>query len=231
MIKSIIVKLSRVYKMLKGKDIFFPVQYRCNKIKYGKKGADWTFCPDLINQTSIIYSFGVGMDISFELEMIEKYGVKIYAFDPTPKSIEWLNKQSLPGEFVFSPIGIAEYDGNALFSFPDNPDYVSGSMTQNMRKDNEKTEVKVNRLETIMKMYGHKSIDILKMDIEGAEYKVIDDIINTGIDIKQILFEIHHRFENLDIKDTKTAFRKLNIAGYKIFNISLNGEEYSFIKV
>ena len=47
-------------------------------------------------------------------------------------------------------------------------------------------------------------IDILKMDIEGAEYDVIDDIINSPVPIAQVLIEFHHRFPNhRDRKDPR----------------------------
>jgi len=38
------------------------------------------------------------------------------------------------------------------------------------------------------------------MDIEGAEYEVIDDLIASGIRPKQILVEFHHRFKNVGVK-------------------------------
>ena len=47
------------------------------------------------------------------------------------------------------------------------------------------------------------------MDIEGAEYDVIDDILNSNIRIHQILVELHHRFPgNINRKDKK-IFEKI----------------------
>jgi hypothetical protein len=86
------------------------------------------------------------------------------------------------------------------------------------------------RLRTIVAMTGHDRIDILKMDIEGAEYQVIDDIIKSNIDIGQILIEFHHRFIDNGIRMTKKSINKLNQHGYKVFNISNSGEEFSLIK-
>ena len=81
-----------------------------------------------------------------------------------------------------------------------------------------------------MESLSHNHIDILKMDIEGAEYDVIDDILSSNIAIKQILVEFHHRFPNVGLKKTKETIKKLNNFGYRIFHISNNGEDYSFIK-
>ena len=69
------------------------------------------------------------------------------------------------------------------------------------------------------------------MDIEGAEYEVIGDIIESPVPISQVLIEFHHRFGTHGIQKTKEAIVRLNQAGYKIFNVSPSGEEISFIKM
>jgi hypothetical protein len=68
------------------------------------------------------------------------------------------------------------------------------------------------------------------MDIEGAEYEVIKNIIDNNIQINQLLIEFHHRFPGIGIKRTKEAIKILNTGGYKIFDVSPSGEEFSFIK-
>ena len=68
------------------------------------------------------------------------------------------------------------------------------------------------------------------MDIEGAEYDVINDIVTAPVPIMQVLIEFHHRFKNIGVKETRKAIAGLNDAGYRIFNVSSSGEEISFIK-
>jgi hypothetical protein len=80
-----------------------------------------------------------------------------------------------------------------------------------------------------MEKNKHKYIDILKMDIEGAEYDVIDDLLRSEIEIHQLLIEFHHRFPSLGIKKTRQAVEKLRNAGFALFNVSQIGEEFSFI--
>ena len=67
------------------------------------------------------------------------------------------------------------------------------------------------------------------MDIEGAECDVIQDLIASGIVIKQLLIEFHHRWKEISVSKTEEAIRTLNVAGYRVFAISPNGEGHGFL--
>ena len=58
----------------------------------------------------------------------------------------------------------------------------------------------MRRVATLMRDLGHERLDVLKMDIEGAEYEVVADVLASGIDIGQLLIEFHHRFSNVGIE-------------------------------
>ena len=58
-------------------------------------------------------------------------------------------------------------------------------------------EVKMKRLQTIMQELGHIRIDILKMDIEGAEFEVMNEIMETFDEFSPFricCMETHERF-------------------------------------
>ncbi|MCF6242827.1 MAG: FkbM family methyltransferase, partial [Bacteroidales bacterium] len=81
----------------------------------------------------------------------------------------------------------------------------------------------------IMQKLQHKQINLLKMDIEGAEYLAIEDMIKKEIKPHQLLIEFHYRFENIGLKATKTAIKNLRKFGFQVFYVSKTGEEVSFI--
>jgi FkbM family methyltransferase len=223
-----LLKILRLRKVILKKDIYLNRQHRCPKLSLGHGYNAWTVQPHLLNSESIVYSIGVGLDISFDLELINKFHTPVYAYDPTPKSVNWIKNQELPPKFHFYELGVADYDGTATFTLPENPGFVSGRI-KNETKDTKKIKVEVRRLQTLMNSNHHSYIDLLKMDIEGAEYAVINDIINSDLKIKQLLVEFHHRFDDIGIALTKDTVRKLNDAGYMIFYVSASGEEVSFI--
>jgi hypothetical protein len=45
-----------------------------------------------LDSNSIVYSIGIGEDISFDATLSGKYNCKIFMFDPTPRSIEHVEK-------------------------------------------------------------------------------------------------------------------------------------------
>jgi hypothetical protein len=60
----------------------------CAESWVGNERARWCICPGALSVSSVVYFFGVGEDVSFELEMIRQFGVRVHAFDPTPRSID-----------------------------------------------------------------------------------------------------------------------------------------------
>ena len=81
-----------------------------------------------------------------------------------------------------------------------------------------------------MRDLGHSKIDVLKMDIEGSEYAVIEDMQRAGIYPTQILIEFHHRFPGVGVQKTKKAVSSLRKRGYCLFSISNTGEDFCFVR-
>ncbi len=202
-------------------------QIKCNKLHLGSNYGGWTFNPDIINEDSIIYSLGIGEDISFDLCMIKEYNCNIFAFDPTPKSIDFLKRQVLPERYQYKEYAITDYNGKLELFFPQNPKHVSLSV---IKKNTTSNKFSCRRIKTIMRKFNHTHIDILKMDIEGAEYDVIKNILYEKVKFRQLLVEFHNRMEPNGDKKLKETIKLLKENGYYIFHISNNGTEISFIK-
>jgi FkbM family methyltransferase len=217
----------RLLRVMTGNDIFIPAQIKVRKLRLGNARASWCLCPAGVSSKSVVYSFGVGNDLSFDLELTKQLGVRVHAFDPTPRSIEWVRSQLLPESIIFHSWGVAAHDGIARFNAPENPHHVSYSTFPSATETSSSLDAPVYRIATIMQMLGHDRIDLLKMDIEGSEYEVIHDLLASHIYVDQLLVEFHHRWRGIGIKQTQQAIKDLNYAGYRIFHVSASGEEYS----
>ncbi len=112
--KNIIRRLKVLLKAAVGKEpLVKPVN--CAKERFGSDYGGWNVVTASINVDSIVYSFGIGEDASFDAALVEKYGLTVHAFDPTPKSIEWVKKQGFSDQFVMHEYGIAAFDGTVSF--------------------------------------------------------------------------------------------------------------------
>jgi hypothetical protein len=84
-------------------------------------------------------------------------------------------------------------------------------------------------INTMMQKLGHSHVDMLKIDVEGAEYLILDGLKTTTKLPKQLLVEYHHRFPGVGKQRTADSISSLRELGYKIFGISETGREVCFI--
>ncbi len=197
-LKIIITKsiLKSIYLKLKKTINWSPkISKYQNLITIGSKKGGWTIPDDYLNNDSIVYMVGAGEDISFDVGIAEKYGSKVYIFDPTPRAKTHFNSlingvkknEKVPinnsktdfyqikneniENLKFIELGLWNKEEKLKFYVPKNPEHVSHSLV-NLQKTEDYFIAKVDRLSNIMKQLNHNHIDLLKIDIEGAEYNV-----------------------------------------------------------
>jgi hypothetical protein len=73
-------------------------------------------------------------------------------------------------------------------------------------------------IESIMLSHGHRRIDLLKLDIEGFEYGVLEHCIEKRIDLRQICVEFHHFLKGIPRSRTSAALGRLKQSGYSLIH-------------
>lgn len=193
----------------------------------GTEYGAWPVLDESLTPESIVYSFGVGHDISFDLAVMHEFGCRIYAFDPTPRCIAWLTEQYVPEGFWFHELGLSDRKQVLSFSAPPNDGFVSYTVAE--RSDSpEVAHLPVEPLDMIMTRLGHSHIHFLKMDIEGSEYPALADMMTKKILPDQLCIEFHHRMFGYTDEDTQNAVALLQRAGYVLHYVSPSGHEYGF---
>jgi FkbM family methyltransferase len=195
----------------------------------GARSGVWSVWPAPLRRDSVVYSFGVGDNLAWDLALVERFGLTVHAFDPTPASVAWVARQALPPGLVFHPIGLAAHDGMLPFSLPSRGSRFNFRPLADARSASNQVEAPVRRLRTLMRELGHERLDVLKMDIEGGEYAAIEDLLANPVNIGQLLIEFHHHFPGIGLPRTVAAIHALERAGYRIFHISERGLEFSFV--
>lgn len=194
----------------------------------GARSGVWVVASDGLGPHSVVWSFGIGDNIAWDLAMIERFGCAVHAFDPTPRALAWLQEQPLPPQFHCHPFGLADHDGELHFAPPGKardvnfrpvPTPVAGGLSAPVR-----------RLDTLRRELGTRDIDVLKIDIEGGEYAVLRDLLAHGPLPRQLLVEFHHGQHGVPFAATAQALAGLRAAGYRIFHTSARGLEFSLLR-
>ncbi|MGH8167144.1 MAG: FkbM family methyltransferase [Woeseiaceae bacterium] len=218
------------FKRLVGKELRLKREVELRAVKDG----GWWFHPDVLDENSIVYSLGIGEDVDFDLALIDRFDLQVHAFDPTPSSVDWLAAQSMPPNFHFHPWAITAADG-VLKLFPrirrdGSKSTVMYTMLAEGRSEEDAILVPAFSLASVLAELGHDRISLLKMDIEGAEYEVLDSLLQSAVKPEQLLVEFHHRFAGIGPAKTAEMIASLRDCGYRIFAISETGRELSFMR-
>jgi FkbM family methyltransferase len=232
------------YKLLQAITLLPKHLFYSTNRRFERFGSDYGFIAipkGLLYADSVVYSIGAGEDLLADVDLCERLGCTVHIVDPTPKA-EAHFKQVLAAAEQNKPISTREglpyklsplvaerlryitlalwkEDTSIRFYEPENPDHISHSIT-NVQHTDRFIEVPATRLATLMERNGHAKIDFIKIDIEGAEYAVLDDIMASNLDIKSLYIEYHADFD-LPISTATTmtnrSLSKLVAAGYRIY--------------
>lgn len=136
--------------------------------------------------------------------MFAATGARVYAFEPHPAAFAELLRasQAFPNIICVNK-ALAARAGTAPLYFPAAGAGLEGSQSASLMisKDNIRPEsftlVETVRLVDLIAELGH--VRFLKMDIEGAEYEVLPDLIDSGAwrAIDRIAVETHQRSPRL----------------------------------
>lgn len=194
----------------------------------------WPVVTDGLSKDSIIYSFGAGDDVSWELAMIQRFGCKVHVFDPDPDSVSYVQSLALPPEFIFSPVGIGVQNGVQSFFYAPREGKVNKSI---LKKTSRVVELPIKTLQTTMQENNHKHIDVLRMNVEGSEFAVIPAIL--PVPIRQLVVQVHTSFFEgwKGLKrlwgrwQTKRLLGSLARRGFRQADYRLEGEDpiYTFL--
>ena len=225
-------RLTKFLIWLSPRKLFIPTQIKIDKKWTGSGyGGFYVHMPALDDQSTVL-SFGIGEDVSFDLDLSSAKNVRVYCFDPTRGVDKFIHPHVEKNPLLsFAPVGLSARDEKVLFFPPENTTHVSCSVVPNQQTRDRAYTVQMKRLPTILQEINISQIDLLKIDIEGAEYEVIPDILAENIEIKQLQMEIHPDLFPDGKKKTRELIKMLNQHGFKIFGVSDTCRELSFIRL
>lgn len=228
------------------------LRYKIHKTPYalqklGTAYGGWIIPDGLLGKDSICYLAGAGEDISFDTTLARRIGCPVWIFDPTPRSQQHFEKvveaatagkpfYVYPGQAYdidaasvhllhFVPLGLWNQSGILKFFAPKNETHISHSIS-NLQKTSHYFEAKVDRLSHIMETNGHPRLHLLKLDIEGAEFEVLDSILEDKPDITILCVEFHPEKDGSTAR-IQLALDKLTAGGFRV--IARDNMDFTFL--
>jgi FkbM family methyltransferase len=196
----------------------------------GSYNGGYAICLNGIGKDSVVYSFGLGDDVSFDLGLIKRFGCHVYGADPTPKSLSYLSGINLPERFRCFPYAIAPYDGEIELFFPKDPNRVSLVSGDDGARDGSSQKFKCISVKSLMNSLGHQHVDIIKMDIKGPEFEIIPQLLREGISFNQLIVEFTPEIIPNGHKKVYEVLDLLEHHGYLVFNVSDDGRNISIVR-
>lgn len=146
--------------------------------RLGSLHGGWWVPMARLGTESVCYSAGVGEDTTFDEALISAVGCDVWGLDPTPRAVAHARTIQDP-RFHLETVGVFGEDRTMRFYAPRDPHHVSHSVT-NAQSTETYFEAECQTVRTIMRRLGHDEVDLLKLDIEGAEASVLDDLLSEG---------------------------------------------------
>lgn len=184
----------------------------------------WTIPRWAAEVPGVAYCAGAGEDITFELALHDR-GYRVVLFDPTPRAIEYVHAHApQSGRFVFEPAGWWDEHTQLRFYSPRDPAHVSHSVV-NLQKTDTFFVADVKPVWQFRDELGDGHIDLVKMDIEGAEYRVLRSLLQHGPLPRVLCVDFD---QPTPIRRTLVQVLRLRAAGYSLVHVE--GWDYTFVR-
>ena len=182
-------------------------------LSLGTAYGGWKIPDGVLDANSICYCVGAGADISFDLELIKRYGVNVRSVDP----VEEYGRRALADaagdpRFRFIHAAVTEHDGTIRMQLHHEPGSSSVSAAGLYDTDTW-VEAPGRTIPSLMREFGDERIDLLKLDIEGAEYEVLPTIDLVGLGVRVFATQLHHTGT---VKDALRLIDGLRAQGFRL---------------
>lgn len=171
--------------------------------------CEHSFEETLLTPKGYVIDAGCGRDFTFA-RGLEEMGMRVICIDPYPYITE---VPAGNGNIYFEPRALVASEPNEktyinLLDDPDASTIYRNNNDSHLHRITDKKEVEIVTLTDIKERYNVEQFDIIKLDIEGAEYELLDSIDYPVA--KQITIEFHD-FRNLNpyYPDDKKYYEEL----------------------
>ena len=150
----------------------------------------WPIPVQLVRPDWVVHCIGAGMDVTFELELIERVGCDVYTCDPGDESAAYVRGQANP-KLHFDQVAIWRTDGT-LRMYQSPVTFPASLSAANLDNGKATVEVPCRSLESLMAEHGHDHVDLLRYHAEGSEYEIFDPAMLRRLGVKILGMRFFH---------------------------------------
>jgi FkbM family methyltransferase len=116
-----------------------------------------------------------GFEGQWASDIVAMYGCRVHVFEPIPEFAQRIEGRFARNPLVsVHPVGLSSHDGAAVAT-------VAGDSSSHLRAGENAVEIELRAAESVFEELGCEQIDLLKVNIEGAEYDLLDHMIAKGL--------------------------------------------------
>ena len=184
--------------------------------------VEWhTFLPRGVDSNSIVLDLGANHG-SFSDKMQRYFGCFCHAIEASP--ILW---RELNATRQYKVYNYALTDKNGMLEFNISTEDMGSSILDITETDRVDTvDVEGIRLDSFLDKYGIERVDLLKIDIEGAEVGMFDSLSDEFLqEVPQITVEFHDFCKVTPESEVKRISQRLEKLGFRYFRMSGHGNQ------
>jgi len=172
-----------------------------------------TFYGRVLDSGSVVVDLGAYQG-DFSKYVTTRYGCRACAVEAFPALFAKIDETSLVRKYNYA---IAASDGVSIFHESSNGE-AGNIIGPKPNSTGNTVEVEARKLSSFFAETGLREIDLLKVDIEGAEVQLFDNVREEDIClVKQITMEFHDSvpIPNVSTKDVRRIIEKIESMGFR----------------
>lgn len=168
---------------------------------------------DFLNSNSVVFDLG-GYEGQWSSDLYSRYLSRIYVFEPVLEYYNLIKTRfaNNPGISIFQ-FGLGAKDFDTVISL----NKFASSVVREMQ-DGDKETISIKEFISFVTSQHISTIDLIKINIEGSEYELLDHLIQTQFikNIKGILVQFHN-FARGDIQKMQNVQNHLSLTHKPVF--------------
>ncbi|MFI5150568.1 MAG: FkbM family methyltransferase [Bacteroidia bacterium] len=165
-----------------------------NKIKWYAVNGDHTLRVGYsLNQDAVVYDIG-GYEGDWAAEIAARYACPIYIFEPVSSFVEVIRKRFSENKKIhLLPYGLGGNDGELMIAALAEASSVYRDENNYSHKAEEKEKISIRAVDKVMAELKTRTIDLMKINIEGGEYELLECLLDKGLigNISNLQIQFH----------------------------------------